>query len=183
MRSREFEKSNCEIIIIAHNIRSVLNAGAILRTCEGFGVGRVFATGYTPNLDFTTNGSNTKLLPHIREKLAKEFHKTALGAEEIVSLEFRENIFDLISELRENSFAIIGLEQDTRSILLNEFQPPAKIALILGEEVGGLTEELCEKCDKLIEIPMFGRKESFNVSVAAGICLYNLAVSRRTFDS
>ena len=204
MKSRNFEKSGREIVVLAHNIRSVLNVGSILRSCEGFGISRVFATGWTPNLSFATDGSGAKLLPHVREKLRRELHKTALGAEEIVDFAARADVFDLISELRENGFLIVGLEQDSRSVELAEFSrknPAAKmrrderkensfsfpneeafsrakreqIALLLGEEVDGLSPELRENCDVLVEIPMFGRKESFNVSVAAGICLYELS--------
>ena len=185
MRSRDFARPAREIIVIAHNIRSILNVGAILRTAEGFGVSRVLATGWTPNLAFATDGSGAKLLPHIRAKLARELHKTALGAEEIVDFAFRENIFDLISELRKNGFLIVGLEQDTRAISLPDFSQKflgnkgsAKIALLLGEEVSGLANNLRNACDALVEIPMFGRKESFNVSVAAGIALYELSVAR-----
>jgi tRNA G18 (ribose-2'-O)-methylase SpoU len=178
MKSRNFAKPAREIVIIAHNIRSILNVGAILRTAECFAIQTVFATGYTPNLEFSRIDENNfaKLLPFQKAKLAKELHKSALGAEEIINFEFRENVFDLISELRENGFAIVGLEQDARAIPLDKFRSPAKLALILGEEVHGLTPELREICDDLIEIPMFGRKESFNVSVATGICLYKFAV-------
>jgi len=190
MKSRNFPWPARDIVVVAHNIRSVLNVGAILRTAEGFGIEKVFATGWTPNLQRSTDGSNAPLLPHVREKLARELHKTALGAEEIVDLEFRENIFNLIQQLRAKNFVIVGLEQDSRAIALPDFNDffakkyskkfaasRAKIALLLGEEVGGLTPELRAACDELAEIPMFGRKESFNVSVAAGIALYSLSIS------
>ena len=175
MRSRNFIKSNREIIVIAHNIRSILNVGAILRTSEGFGAKQVFATGYSPNLECATDGSNAKLLPHVRDKLIREFHKSALGAEEIVDFHFAPNIFELINNLRENNFRIVGLEQDKKSILLSDYEVPDKVAILLGEEVNGIAPELREMCDDLVEIPMFGRKESFNVSVAAGIALYELS--------
>jgi len=178
MRSRNFIKLDRETIVVAHNIRSVLNVGSILRSSEGLGVREVFATGYTPNLQFATDGSNAKLLPHVREKLSRELHKTALGAEEIIDFQFRKDVFDLIRELREKGFLIVGLEQDSRAIALLDFSrknDSAKIALILGEEVNGLTKELRKSCDVLVEIPMFGRKESFNVSVATGICLYEFS--------
>jgi len=167
MKSREFTLPKREIVVIAHNIRSIMNVGAILRTAEGFGVNQVFTTGYTPNPD---NG-----IPHVRAKLAKEIHKTALGAEEIVQFNSAPNVVNLIKELRSNGFHIIGLEQDNRAISLPEYRVKSdKIALLLGEEVHGLTPELRDICDNLIEIPMSGRKESFNVSVATGIALYHL---------
>jgi tRNA G18 (ribose-2'-O)-methylase SpoU len=176
MKSREFGVLDREIIVIAHNIRSVMNVGAILRTAEGFGVGKVFATGYTPNCD---DG-----LPHVREKLRRNIHKAALGAEEMVDFRFSPNVMELIKELRAAGFRIIGLEQDARAVSLPSFhknlckgRPCKKIALLLGEEVSGLTPELREACDTLVEIPMFGRKESFNVSVATGIALYTFVTN------
>ncbi|MCL2451997.1 TrmH family RNA methyltransferase [Candidatus Saccharibacteria bacterium] len=193
MKSREFASSGREIVVIAHNIRSIQNVGSILRTSEGFGVARVFATGYTP---IPTNG-----LPHVRAKLARDLHKTALGAEEIVDFVAAPDVFDLIEKLRADGFRVVGLEQDARAISLPEFnsviarskatkqssgrlkagsprcaRDDVKIALLLGEEVNGLTPELRDTCDDLIEIPMFGRKESFNVSVACGIALYELSI-------
>jgi tRNA G18 (ribose-2'-O)-methylase SpoU len=203
MKSRNFDRPSREIVVIAHNIRSVLNVGAILRTAEGFGIKRVFASGYTPNLEHATGGNNTKLLPHVREKLRKELHKTALGVEEIVDFRFAQNVLELIQKLRADGYRIVGLEQDDRAILLPEYNviarskatqqssndhassgllrcsrnDEAKIALLLGEEVHGLTNELRDVCDDLVEIPMFGRKESFNVSVAAGIALYHFTAT------
>jgi len=194
--------SGCAVVVIAHNIRSMMNVGAILRTCEGFGVATVLATGYTPNLEVMTDGSQAKLLPHIRQKLARELHKTALGAEEVVDFRFSPNVMELIEKLRAQDFRIVGLEQDARAIPLPNYshklrscrtrscksptlagsdpakEESAKIALILGEEVHGLTPSLRDACDDLVEIPMFGQKESFNVSVATGIVLYHLIATQ-----
>lgn len=160
-----------EIIVIAHNIRSTHNVGAIFRTSEGFGVTKIILSGYTP---YPLIAGDSRL-PHISRKLTGQIHKTALGAETIVPFEYQETSdFD---KLRADGFTIVGLEQDTRSVMLPDYQPPEKIALLLGEEVEGITDDLREKCDDLIEIPMHGQKESFNVSVAAGIALY--AISTR----
>ncbi len=179
MKSREFNFPQREIVVIAHNIRSIFNVGSILRTAEGFGIRRVFASGYTPNLEFARISDNdfAKLLPFQKEKLEKEFQKTALGAEKLVDFRFAPNVFDLIKKLRDDGFRIVGLEQDAHAISLPNFYPPQKIVLILGEEVHGLTTELRDVCDDLIEIPMFGRKESFNVSVATGIALYHFTAT------
>ncbi len=157
-----------EIIIIAHNIRSTFNIGSIFRTCEGFGVSKIIISGYSP---YPKSPNDTRL-PHIESKLTSQIHKSALGAETMVPFEYQE-IPDLKS-LKENGFTVVGLEQDKRSILLKDYLPPKKIALILGEEVNGLTDDLRDQCDVLVEIPMVGQKESFNVSVAAGIALYSL---------
>ena len=157
-----------EIIVIAHNIRSTHNVGAIFRTCEGFGVKKVILSGYTP---YPKTVNDTRL-PHIAEKLTLQIHKTALGAETMVPFRYQET--PDIEALRAAGYRIVGLEQDERSIPLPEYKVPGKIALLLGEEVEGITSDLRDICDDLIEIPMKGKKESFNVSVAAGIALYHL---------
>ena len=177
MRSRNFNRPGRNIVVIAHNIRSVQNAGSILRTADCLGVQRVYASGYTPNLDRRTDGSNLPLLPHVHDKLSRELHHAALGAEQTVPFCYSTNVIELIRELRSQDYRIVGLEQDQRSIPLPDYQPNDKIALLLGEEVHGLTSELRELCDDLIEIPMFGAKESYNVSVATGIALYELTMT------
>lgn len=176
MKSREFKKSRREIIVVAHNIRSIQNVGSILRTSECLGVSKVIATGYTPNLQTRTDGSNLPLLPHIKEKLAREIHRSALGAEQLVDFSYHANVNQLLDELKSNGYTVVGLEQNNSSISLPDYQPPVKIALLLGEEVHGLTPGLISQCDDLIEIPMFGQKESYNVAIAAGIALYELTI-------
>ena len=157
-----------EIIIIAHNIRSTHNVGSIFRTCEGFGVSKIILSGYTPY----PHVKDDPRLPHISNKLTAQIHKTALGAETIVPFEYQE--MPDLAALRSEGFRIVGLEQDSSSTMLPGYTPNEKTALLLGEEVEGITDELRGECDDLIEIPMEGQKESFNVSVATGIALYAL---------
>lgn len=161
-----------EIIIIAHNIRSTHNIGAIFRTSEGFGVSKIIISGYSP---YPTTGNDSRL-PHIREKLTAQIHKSALGAELMVPFEHMDT--PDLAYLKSVGYRIVGLEQDARSINLADYKPAEKIALLLGEEVHGITDDMRDQCDDLIEIPMVGRKESFNVSVAAGIALFQLTTSR-----
>lgn len=163
-----------EIIVIAHNIRSTHNVGSIFRTCEGFGVKKIVLSGYTPYplIVGSHPAPQDMRLPHISEKLTAQIHKTALGAEIMVPFEHQEMI-DL-SELKNAGYKIVGLEQDKQSVMLSDYTTPQKIALFLGEEVEGIEQGLLEQCDDIIEIPMKGKKESFNVSVAAGIALYGL---------
>lgn len=160
-----------EIIVIAHNIRSTHNVGAIFRTSEGFGVSKIILSGYTP---YPVLSKDTRL-PHISAKLTSQIHKTALGAEEMVPFEYQDTLD--MGTLQVAGYRIVGLEQDARSTMLADYHPADKIALLLGEEVEGLTAELRNACDDLIEIPMYGKKESFNVSVAAGIALYGLTTN------
>ncbi len=160
------------ITLIVHNIRSTHNVGAIFRTAEGFGVERIILSGYTPYPKLT----NDTRLPHISEKLTSQIHKTALGAEGIVPFEYHETL-DL-GTLQLAGYRIVALEQSERSVLISEYETPEKIALLLGEEVHGIEPELLAQCDDIIEIPMVGKKESFNVSVATGIALYALTSER-----
>jgi tRNA G18 (ribose-2'-O)-methylase SpoU len=159
-----------DIIVIIHNIRSTHNVGSIFRSCEGFGVNNIILSGYSP---YPTIPGDTRL-PHISDKLTAQIHKTALDAETLVAFEYQESL-DL-GALKADGYRIVGLEQDTRSIMINNYTTPEKIALLLGEEVEGIADDLRASCDDLIEIPMHGKKESFNVSVAAGIALYQLTI-------
>ena len=181
-----------EITLLLHNIRSTYNVGAIFRTAEGFGVKKIILSGYTPYPDLSLNREapscayiegevcqNDPRLPHIREKITRQIHKTALGAESLVSFAFYEDIADWLDDNEQNeSLPIVALEQSDRSVMLPDFQPPDKVALLLGEEVHGITPELLEQCQHIVEIPMFGQKESFNVSVAAGIALCGLMIRK-----
>lgn len=157
-----------EIVVIAHNIRSTHNVGSVFRTCEGFGVSKLILSGYTP---YPKHASDARL-PHIFNKLTDQIHKTALGAETLVSFEYQSE--PNLEALKNQGYEIVGLEQDKRSVMLPKFTTPERIVLLLGEEVKGLTGHLRDQCDYLLEIPMRGKKESFNVSVATGIALYAL---------
>lgn len=158
-----------EITIIAHNIRSTHNVGAIFRTAEGFGIKKIILSGYTPYPAI----NNDSRIPHEAAKLHKQIHKTALGAETLVPFEYLPE--PPIEALKQEGIVLVGLEQSTRSIMIDEYSPPEKIALLLGEEVEGVSDDLLALCDQIIEIPMHGQKESFNVSVAAGIAMYALS--------
>lgn len=162
-----------EITVVLHNIRSTYNVGAILRTAEGFGVKRVVLSGYTPRVH------DANLLPHLRAKLDKEIHKTALGAEDMLDVYSSGDIFSTLNDLRAQGWQLVGLENnltDSRLISLNsqalKSKLTDKVVLILGEEVHGIENSLREIMDVFVEIPMRGQKESFNVSVAAGIAMY-----------
>lgn len=157
------------ITLLLHNIRSTHNVGSIFRTADGLGVKKMILTGYTP---YPALPDDTRL-PHIRDKITKQINKTALGATASVPYEQHDN---LLSWLKQNTLPLVGLEQSPSSVMVNEFTPPDEFVLVLGEEVEGIARELLERCDHIVEIPMKGVKESFNVSVAAGIALYALTV-------
>lgn len=159
-----------DIVLLAHNIRSTHNVGAFLRTCDGFGVQKLIFSGYTP---YPTLEDDTRL-PHFADKITRQIHKTALGAE--VTVPFERYELPPIDQLKADGYTIVGLEQDERSIILPNYEVPTKVALLLGNEIDGIYPEYRAQCDALVEIPMQGHKESFNVSVACGIALYHLSV-------
>ena len=163
--------------LVLHNIRSCVNVGAILRTAEGFGVDEVVLSGYTPRVH------DPEILPHLRAKLDKEIHKTALGAEDMVKIYSSHDIFQDLKNWRKVGWKIIGLENNIDSTPLLMLNDPRlkeqlgdQVILILGEEVHGIDYSLYDIIDLFVEIPMRGQKESFNVSVAAGIAMYGIMV-------
>ena len=162
-----------EMILVLHNIRSTYNVGAILRTAEGFGVKRVVLSGYTPRVH------DENLLPHLREKLDKEIHKTALGAENMLDIYSPGDILKELEKLQSQGWKIVGLENNVSNLPLCSLcdsnlrkKLTDKVVLVLGEEVGGIDYSFYDIIDLFVEIPMRGKKESFNVSVAAGIAMY-----------
>jgi len=159
-----------QIVVIAHDIRSTHNVGSLLRTAEGLGVNHVYFTGYTA---YPTYPGDTRL-PHISSKLTWQIHKTALDAENLVPWSHAEEITECIDKLKADGFTVVALEQTESSMPLPEFRPTEKVALLLGREVEGVEPEILKLCDIAVEIPMFGRKESFNVVQAAAITLYHL---------
>lgn len=159
-----------DIIVIAHNIRSTHNVGAFFRTSDGFGISKIIFSGYTP---YPTLDGDTRL-PHFADKITRQIHKTALGAETMVPFERYDE--PPIKELKQQGYTIVGLEQDERSVMLPDYEVPDKVALFLGNEIDGIYPEYRDQCDALVEIPMRGGKESFNVSVATGIALYHLSI-------
>ena len=156
-----------KVTLILHNIGSTCNVGAIFRTADGFGVERIICSGYTP---YPAIPGDSRL-PHMSAKTTTRIHKTALGAETMVPFEYVET---LEAWLGQNDLPVYALEQSPRSVSIRDFLPPERFALLLGEEVAGIAPDLLKNCDKILEIPMTGQKESFNVSVATAIALYAL---------
>lgn len=157
-----------EIVLALHNIRSCHNVGSILRTAEAFGLKKIICSGYTPYPNITGDVR----LPHIKNKLSLQIAKTSLGAEEHLQITHYDDA--PIEYLKSRGYKVVALEQSPNSLNIHSYRPTAKMVLLLGEEVNGVSSELLNKCDEVIEIPMKGKKESFNVSVATGIALYAL---------
>jgi 23S rRNA (guanosine2251-2'-O)-methyltransferase len=159
------------IVVIAHNLRSAHNVGSLLRTAEGLGVRKVYLTGYTPY----PLAAGDKRLPHIAQRADKQIAKTALGAENTAAWKHAEDISLLIAQLKRENFSVTALEQAEGSQPLPAFKPPQRVALVVGREVEGIEPDVLHLCDNIVEIPMRGKKESFNVTQAAAMALYALS--------
>lgn len=151
-----------DIRLLLDNIRSVHNVGSIFRTAETLGVSKIYCLGTTP-------------LPVDRFKRKRnDFCKVSLGAEEMVAWEHLDEAGQLIDALKKEKFQIIALEQSKNSVDYKEVQAKEKALVILGNEVEGVSKDLLNRAHLTIEIPQRGKKESLNVSVAAGIALFRL---------
>ena len=154
------------LYIIAHNIRSAHNVGAIFRSGDGAGVAKIYLTGYSQRP--AMQGKEEK------DKPEKMLAKTALGSEHSVPWEEASDIFELIADLKKEGVRIVALEKTKRSVDVRNFKPVFPMALVLGHEVDGVVQEIIDVCDGEVDIPMRGKKESLNVSVAAGIAVYEI---------
>ncbi len=154
---------NLELVAILHNIRSLHNVGSIFRTADGAGVKKLYLCGITP--------APLDRLGRTPAALAK----VALGSEKTVAWEKCASAAGAIKKLRREGYKILALEQSSRSIAYNRFRAVGKLALVLGAEVNGLSSGILKEADKILEIPMRGKKESLNVAVAFGIAAYGLA--------
>ncbi len=157
-------KNNNESIVVLHNIRSVYNVGAIFRTADAVGISKIYLTGYTPT-PFDRFG-----------RARKDVAKSALGAEKSVWWEYVKNIDTVVKKLKNEEFEVVAVEQSKNSIDYKNFRfnKKQKIAFLFGNEVRGVSKQLLQKCDKVIEIQMRGKKESLNVSVSAGVVLFRV---------
>lgn len=150
------------VYLILHNIRSIHNVGSIFRTADAAGVTRIYLTGYTP-------------APIDRfGRTRRDFAKVSLGAEQSVPWEKRKNIIALLQRLKREGVGIVAVEQDADAVSYTKVKVRGPAVLIFGSEVKGISKVVLKQCDVIMEIPMRGKKESLNVSVAAGIVLFHL---------
>jgi tRNA G18 (ribose-2'-O)-methylase SpoU len=151
-----------KLFLVINNIRSTYNVGAMFRTADAVGVEKVYLCGYTP--------SPTDRFGRTQPAIAK----TALGAEQSVPWEHVDDVHTVIASLKREGVTVVALEQHERAVPYTEYKTKTPTALVVGEEVDGLPEDIIDRCDAVVDIPMHGSKESLNVSVAAGITLYTL---------
>ena len=146
------------IVVVLDNVRSLHNVGSIFRTADAFGLAGLCLCGITATP------------PSV------EIHKTALGAEDSVAWRYFDHTTDAVAQLRLEGYEIVCLEQVEASISLDRWQATAegRYALVVGHEVKGVDQEMVDLCDSAIEIPQYGTKHSLNVSVATGVCLWEM---------
>lgn len=147
------------IVVVLDHVRSLYNVGSVFRSSDAFRIEGVVLCGITAQP------------PH------PEIHKTALGAEESVNWKHFEQTEDAVSWLKEQGYTVLAIEQCEGSTMLQDFekQPKRKYAIVLGNEVKGVQQQVVDLCDGCLEIPQYGTKHSLNVSVAAGIVLWHLS--------
>ncbi len=153
---------NC--VLVVHNIRSAHNVGSMFRTADGAGVARIVLSGYTPGPQDP------------RGKERPPFIKVSLGAEKIVPYSRSKTLSNVLKKLKKEGYTIIALEQNESSKSLFDYSPAAgeKLAVVMGNEVRGISKQSLKHADHILHIPMQGKKESLNVGVAAGIALFTL---------
>jgi 23S rRNA (guanosine2251-2'-O)-methyltransferase len=159
LTKEEFQTSEkSPLVVVLENVRSMHNVGSVFRTSDAFLVEKIYLCGYTP------------VPPH------REIQKTALGATETVCWEAAPETQVTIKDLQQRGYLVYAVEQTHSSKALDNFTPEKdkKIALVFGNEADGVSEETIKLCDGAIEIPQFGSKHSFNISVSAGIVLWEI---------
>jgi len=162
MISQKKASKQIKLSLLLHNIRSTHNVGSIFRTADAVGISKIYISGYTP-------------APIDRfGRVRKDIAKSSLGAEESVPWENIVDVISFIKESKKKGIEIIGLEQDEKSIDYKKVKKQKENLIILGEEVNGIEKGILALCDQIAEIPMNGKKESLNVSVATGVFLYSL---------
>lgn len=150
------DQQRIPLTVVLNNIRSLYNVGSIFRTADGAGIEKIWIcgiTGHPPN---------------------SQISKTALGAEETVPWEYREDVYSVITDLKRDGYEIVMLEQMEGSVDHADFHPAGKVGLVIGNEITGVSKDIVHQCDTAIEIEMAGLKNSLNVSVAFGIIAYQM---------
>jgi 23S rRNA (guanosine2251-2'-O)-methyltransferase len=161
----DFKKAaKVPIVVVLDQIRSGLNVGSIFRSADAFRIERIICCGYTP------------VPPH------REVLKSALGATESVEWNYEENTIKAVQQLRSEGVHVYAVEQTSDSVQMDTFRPQTsqRLAIVLGNEVNGVSQEVIAACNGCFEIAQFGTKHSLNVAVCAGIVLYDLTVKLRT---
>ncbi len=158
-----------KIYLLLDDVRSSHNVGSMLRTAEGLGVFEVIMCGITP---YPMLENNDTRLPYLAAKITKRIAKTALGAEQSQKWRYVEDAMSVLTTLKAEGANIVALEQDSQALPLLDYRLKSDLVLIVGNEIKGVSSDCKLLADAIVEIPMQGRKESFNVSAAAAMALF-----------
>ncbi|OGM97289.1 MAG: hypothetical protein A2735_02665 [Candidatus Yanofskybacteria bacterium RIFCSPHIGHO2_01_FULL_41_21] len=161
---------NKNTVVILDNIRSRENVGSIFRTSDAVGVKKIYLCGITPTPAVQFSISNFQFSK--QSKKTDKIAKTALGAEKWVPWEYHKQTWRLIEQLKKEGYKIVALEKTRNAEDIFGFKSKSKVALIVGNEVNGLSPETLKRSHKIVAIPQYGQKESLNVAVAFGIATY-----------
>ena len=166
LKNKDLQRINIEafksaektpITIVLDNVRSALNVGSVFRTSDAFLIENIILCGITA------------------QPPSKDIRKAALGATESVKWEYAKNTNTAVKQLKAEGYYVFGIEQTEKSTLLNKVKLPKKpIAIVMGNEVNGVSQEVIDNCNEVIEIPQFGTKHSLNISVTTGIVIWEL---------
>lgn len=174
------EAEKMPLIVVLDDVRSLYNVGSVFRTSDAFRVEAIDLCGITATPDEVRDEDGT-LVRDCTLKASQEIHKTALGAEESVAWRYYKTAAEAVAALKADGYTVLAVEQCHGSTMLNDFKPAfgdkKKYAVVLGNEVKGVHQEVVDMCDGCLEIPQYGTKHSLNVSVTAGIVIWHFASS------
>jgi 23S rRNA (guanosine2251-2'-O)-methyltransferase len=157
MSVEEYKSSDkTPLIIVLDNVRSLNNIGSVFRTADCFRIEKIYLCGITAQP------------PH------REIQKTAIGASETVGWEYHSSTLDVVNKLKTNGWSCQAIEQTEGAKMLNEFSPENKVAIVMGNEVNGVQQEVIDCCNAAIEVPQFGTKHSLNIAVCTGIVVWDI---------
>jgi tRNA G18 (ribose-2'-O)-methylase SpoU len=174
------EAAKMPLLVVLDDVRSLYNVGSVFRTSDAFRVEAIDLCGITATPDEVRDEDGT-LVRDCTLKASQEIHKTALGAEESVAWRYYKTAAEAVAALKADGYTVLAVEQCHGSTMLNDFKPAfgdkKKYAVVLGNEVKGVHQEVVDMCDGCLEIPQYGTKHSLNVSVTAGIVIWHFASS------
>lgn len=179
----EFHKAEkMPLVVVLDDVRSLYNVGSVFRTADAFRVKAIYLCGITATPEQVKAGDGVTIIKDCTLKAAQEIHKTALGAEESVEWRYFKTAEEAVKSLKNDGFTVLAVEQAHGSTMLGDFKPEweddtqgRQYAVVLGNEVKGVHQEVIDLCHGCLEIPQYGTKHSLNVSVTGGIIIWHFA--------
>lgn len=179
----EFHKAEkMPLVVVLDDVRSLYNVGSVFRTADAFRVKAIYLCGITATPEQVKADDGVTIIKDCTLKAAQEIHKTALGAEESVEWRYFKTAEEAVKSLKNDGFTVLAVEQAHGSTMLGDFKPEweddtqgRQYAVVLGNEVKGVHQEVIDLCHGCLEIPQYGTKHSLNVSVTGGIIIWHFA--------